>query len=258
MSLDIGADLFALREAESVSEVVKVVTCGSDISYRRLECLLVAGHLMFEGDIIVRATPLWSRVMGFAGMILGHGVKDRTLLWRGGTVPFACNRQVEHLVIPAIEHWTDRTPIRFTQVKDEEDFVTFQPGGANGSEVGRVGGKQVVRLSPSTEVGTAIHEIGHVLGLWHEHSRSDRLEHIAVHLENVHPKYHSQFAQPVNSVNLGAYDYHSIMHYSSDAFSMNGRPTITTRDGQSIGQRDGLSGRDIEAIRILYPDLHWS
>lgn len=257
MSLDIGADLFVPREAELANELVKIVTSGSNTSIRRLECLRVADELIFEGDIIVRSVPLWSQAMEFATKTFGHGVKDRNYLWRGGVVPFACNRQVEHLVIPAIEHWMDCTPIRFTQVTDESDFVTFQPGDASRTEVGRVGGKQVVRLSPSTEVGTAIHEIGHVLGLWHEHSRSDRLEHITVHLDNVHPMYRSQFEQPVNAVDLGAYDYRSIMHYPPDAFSTNGKPTITTRNGQSIGQRNGLSGGDIAATRSLYPDLHW-
>ena len=255
MTMDLGRDLFATREGEPVSEIVKIVAPGITAHFRQLECMRLAGELMFEGDIIVRPATQWARAKGFVSRVFGHGVKDRTYLWLGGVVPYACNRQVEHLVMPAIQHWMDHTPIRFREVRQEEHFVAFEPGGANGSEVGCVGGKQLVRLTPSTEVGTAIHEIGHVLGLWHEHSRSDRREHIVIHLENVHPRYRSQFEQPVNSTDLGPYDYRSIMHYPSDAFSMNGEPTITARDGQSIGQRNGLSDGDIAAIKSLYSSL---
>ena len=49
------------------------------------------------------------------------------------------------------------------------------------------------------------------------------------------------------------YDYHSVMHYSSQAFSENGLPTITTPDPNIwIGQRNALSAIDIEEIRKYY------
>lgn len=40
------------------------------------------------------------------------------------------------------------------------------------------------------------------------------------------------------------YDYGSVMHYRTTAFSANGRPTITTRQPARIGQRWGLSSLD--------------
>ena len=52
------------------------------------------------------------------------------------------------------------------------------------------------------------------------------------------------------------YDYYSIMHYHAYAFSRNGRPTIEPKDqsvrSSSLGQRAGLSSRDIEHINTLY------
>lgn len=42
------------------------------------------------------------------------------------------------------------------------------------------------------------------------------------------------------------------MHYGAEMFSKNGRDTITSKNGESIGQRDGASESDIEQIRLLY------
>ena len=48
------------------------------------------------------------------------------------------------------------------------------------------------------------------------------------------------------------YDYNSVMHYRANAFSNNGKDTITTKNGESIGQRNGFSDLDIKGINELY------
>jgi hypothetical protein len=49
------------------------------------------------------------------------------------------------------------------------------------------------------------------------------------------------------------YDLGSIMHYGTDFFSANGRPTITPKiSGVTIGQREKLSATDIFEIRDYY------
>jgi hypothetical protein len=48
------------------------------------------------------------------------------------------------------------------------------------------------------------------------------------------------------------------MHYPATAFSINGKPTIVTKDGQAIGQRNGLSKGDIKGMSLMYPALDWS
>ena len=42
------------------------------------------------------------------------------------------------------------------------------------------------------------------------------------------------------------------MHYSRKSFSVNGRDTITPKNGQSIGQRNGMSTSDIEELNNIY------
>lgn len=50
------------------------------------------------------------------------------------------------------------------------------------------------------------------------------------------------------------YDYGSIMHYGTHAFSSNAKPTIITLQtgGAQIGQREALSANDIRQINKLY------
>jgi len=62
-------------------------------------------------------------------------------------------------------------------------------------------------------------------------------------------KYNSTYASTLNT----SYDYTSVMHYESDAFSVNGSSTIETILGNfSIGQRDNMSNTDIYEVRLFY------
>ena len=53
---------------------------------------------------------------------------------------------------------------------------------------------------------------------------------------------------------LTAYDFDSIMHYGAYAFTANGKKTIVAiKDPTTtIGQRDGLSNKDIAELNALY------
>ena len=52
------------------------------------------------------------------------------------------------------------------------------------------------------------------------------------------------------------YDFTSLMHYDAYAFTRNGHPTIEPLDSSislnSLGQREGLSTRDLQHINTLY------
>ncbi|CAI9583120.1 unnamed protein product [Staurois parvus] len=105
--------------------------------------------------------------------------------------------------------------------------------------------------------GIVQHELNHVLGFVHEHTRSDRDTYVYIEWTHIPDVYKSNFetTQPATN-NLGLpYDYTSVMHYGRYAFSnAPGKATIVPKLDPSIliGQRYGLSGLDLQKINRLY------
>lgn len=121
-------------------------------------------------------------------------------------------------------------------------------------------------------VGTALHELCHALGLWHEHSRVDRDLYIEIFTENLKlPQYEAHFKkvsqQLFKSVPDVGYDIQSVMHYNPFAFARerngNDRRTIRVRQDADLeelnctnrlpmGQREQLSYKDQMRLNQLY------
>ena len=116
--------------------------------------------------------------------------------------------------------------------------------------------------STDCTIGTILHEMGHVIGLWHEQSRSDRDSYITLNYNNVIKGSWSNYAIATdNQQTLGLYDYASVMQYPSYSFSRNGGPVIETIPaGMPLSNADGVpvpavadySAGDKEAIKRLY------
>ncbi len=86
---------------------------------------------------------------------------------------------------------------------------------------------QAMGGSTDCTVGTILHEMGHVIGLWHEQSRADRGTYVTVNYGNVIKGSWGNFAILTDDVQiLGAYDYASVMQYIPFAFSRNGGSVI--------------------------------
>jgi hypothetical protein len=237
---------------------------------------VVDGLAVFEGDIILGTENeiVDAEGVGFGIIEAGESLDElpeapeagtvvRGLvivgtahnLWPEPRIPYTIDPALSHpeIVEEALSHWEKHTVLGFIPRQDEEDYITFQPAQASRSYVGRQGGQQVIQLASIFSPGTVIHEIGHAVGLWHEQSREDRDDYVTIHWENILPNCEHNFTQRIaDGDDVGDYDYASIMHYPSFAFSRNNLDTITAPPGVKIGQRNGLSLGDIAGINGLY------
>uniref|UniRef100_A0A915I0L9 Metalloendopeptidase n=1 Tax=Romanomermis culicivorax TaxID=13658 RepID=A0A915I0L9_ROMCU len=89
-----------------------------------------------------------------------------------------------------------------------------------------------------------LHDIGHVLGLSHEHQRYGRDAYVKVHYENIQPGMEYTYIRMNLSTYFGPYDYNSLMHYPATAFAKSGQ--------NRMGQTYGLSKCDVVRLNILY------
>lgn len=52
----------------------------------------------------------------------------------------------------------------------------------------RGGGPQAISIGKNCDkFGIVVHELGHVIGFWHEHTRPDRDEHVSIIRDNIQP-----------------------------------------------------------------------
>ncbi|XP_018086790.1 embryonic protein UVS.2-like isoform X3 [Xenopus laevis] len=157
----------------------------------------------------------------------------------------------------AMQEFETLTCVRFVPRTKQRDFLNIMSNGGCLSMVGRNGGAQRVELASygCMSRGVIQHELNHALGFYHEHMRSDRDDYITIITENILPGYENYFKKR-NTNNLGIkYDFTSVMHYSSNTFSISpDKSTVVPKSDPStpIGQRHGLSILDIYKIKKLY------
>ncbi|XP_018571917.1 zinc metalloproteinase nas-1 [Anoplophora glabripennis] len=196
-----------------------------------------------------------------------NGMVATSFRWPGGVVPYEIGGYYSandlEIINKAFSVYKKYTCVTFRpRVPSDEDYISIVSGRSGcWSSVGRIGGKQEVNLQSSsctTKLGTPLHELMHAIGFLHEQSRYERDDHITVLWQNIKKGHENNFdkAEKDKTSGFGVnYDYRSVMHYSSKAFSSNGQPTLVPKDKrfmEKIGQRDGFSRGDITKINAMY------
>ncbi len=100
-----------------------------------------------------------------------------------------------------------------------------------------------------------IHELGHCLGLYHEHQRPDRDSYVKVFFENILSSEAEEFDKRDNPLYVESdfpYDYHSIMHYPEYAFSINGEKTIESVTETPVDRTGLITENDAARMQYIY------
>ena len=185
-------------------------------------------------------------------------------LWPDRTIPFTTDASVpvsvRQRITAAVNHWNDRSVLTLTPRTSQEDFVNFQmtDSGPCRATLGRAGGEQSVMLLETCDQTAVIHEIGHAIGLRHEHQREDRDSYIIHYPEHLGIGLDSAYTPTAPSI--GPYNYASVMHYAEfQSSAINAEPIFETiPPGMLIGQsglperQQGLSAGDVDAVARLY------
>lgn len=225
------------------------------------------GYMLIEGDIIVPVFFYTSSTWGGTGW----------RLWSANTVPylFAPSVTTAHraAMLAAMDEWQAVTAVTFTPRTSQSDYLYIQNATVNSSFVGRVGGRQVINIFNWDFRFIMAHELGHALGYWHEHTRTDRDTYVQVNDANMQLGEEDNFDTHPGQLAYGPYDFDSVMHYDSCAFSiccpigqscscLQACATITVLPPNEswqalIGQRDHLSFWDRRVMSFLYAESNW-
>uniref|UniRef100_A0A7E4ZZE0 Metalloendopeptidase n=1 Tax=Panagrellus redivivus TaxID=6233 RepID=A0A7E4ZZE0_PANRE len=165
-----------------------------------------------------------------------------------------------------MHHWENHTCVSFVPYRPglHRDYIIFTTDKCGCcSYVGRRGdGEQIISIGKNCDkFGIIVHELGHVVGFSHEHTRPDRDDYVEIFRKNIQDgqDYNFDKAKPDEINTYGqTYDYQSIMHYARDTFARGAyldtilprKPAVGERP--KIGQRTKLSDGDIRQTNKMY------
>ncbi|CAD7089224.1 unnamed protein product [Hermetia illucens] len=234
-------------------------------------CIFALLVLAVTANPVQRTPTMAERRLEEAGFFEGdmrfppgrNALVNTATRWTSKTVYYqidgAFSAAEKNTIIGALNAIQSATCVKFVARSNQANYVyvTRENSGC-WSYVGMLKGRQQLNLQGNGCVyhGTAIHEFLHALGVHHQQSASDRDNYVTIQYANIQSgtegnfdKYSSSY---VTDFGIG-YDYGSIMHYDAYAFSKNGQKTIVTKDSSAtIGQRNGLSSKDIAKIKAMY------
>lgn len=169
-----------------------------------------------------------------------NGIVGQSYRWPNGVIPFVIqgnfNAQHMNTIEQAFNVYHKNTCVKFVPRMSEANYIVITSDNTGcWSSVGKIGGRQEVNIQVPgciTKIGTVIHELMHAVGFMHEQNRWERDGFVSINYANVKKGTENNFDKASKSTTDGfgvPYDYGSVMHYTANAFSINGRPTIVAK-----------------------------
>lgn len=140
----------------------------------------------------------------------------------------------------ALNNISNACQLEFEEVtSSNSNYIRFIPGAEDGmnysSNIGMQNGENTIVLCNNNfYMGTAMHEVLHILGYYHEQCRSDRDEYVNIIWDNIPTNQLKNQYQKYNlreeGYDIGNFDFNSIMMYSSYILDNNGiTKTVMTK-----------------------------
>lgn len=262
------------NNGESCTYLADEASPAVKVCYQSVDGLAIIGGDMIIGTV-EQAQRIKQDVENGLGLISIRQLGS--LRWPFGKVPYMINpitpTNLQAQIGAAVADYNSvksSTGVQFVAMpwdsSDRTDHIVFVglslEGGVGGfSFVGRQGGPQNITLSIApdpTQVlhkGVIIHEIGHALGFYHEHQRPDRNTFVTYFANNAIAGLSNQFDLLPGSQQYAqsAYDFASVMHYASNAFSTGpSKYTLKKKNGGLIPFNSVLSALDKSQMKAMY------
>ena len=222
----------------------------------------IDGMAVHDGDIVLgriedilsyRSSPGSSRGEATGLVRRDLAVPGTQRLWPGGIVPYVIDPDLyneyygdlDESIDEAIERWNSNTVISLVPRTTQQDYVRFEPTseGPCRSQLGRNGARQFIWVRTGCDSGDISHQIGHAVGLAHEHQRTDRDDYVMLSAELSDSVFQAEWLASTRQGN-GPYDYSSLMHFRSESIE-------TIPPGMFIFG-GVLSAGDVDGIARLY------
>ncbi|XP_036357541.1 uncharacterized protein LOC115209455 [Octopus sinensis] len=142
--------------------------------------------------------------------------------------------------------WQKYTCVQFRHKRhNDKKWVRIQYGGCY-SMVGMAAPAQPLVLGPNCDkIRSILHELGHCMGLNHEHSRPDRDHYITVYRHRINSYHNFEKISRDKAFTFGIpYDYYSIMHYHS------------RKSSEVVGVQEVVGIQELVGVLSAHYDFH--